>query len=246
MWIPPGFTGLRDQGRRFPFGAFRAVGTFDDVVRAVEVHPGHGGVAAGIHRRLRSEAFFRRERDRGFPAAGERPEGRLDHSRVLPDHRRPPFPVDRYPGFGGGTQGHFADVGRRGPAAADRAVDRLHEELGARVAFPDDRHVVVAVDGYLWGLGVMRTRHDFAFQFGLGEVFRRAPAFAGWPVGAFDNGVDPVPAVPDRRRVAFGIEDHVWGAGVLTLFGDIHRRQPSRPQPAAPKPRTPPESVPGT
>ena len=72
----------------------------------------------------------------------------------------------------------------------------------------------------------MRTRYDFAFQFGLGEIHRRFPRFPRGAIGAFDHGVDTVPAIPHRGGVPFGIENHVRGARVITRFGDGNRRQP--------------------
>jgi hypothetical protein len=190
------------------------------------MHPDHGRVATGIHRRLRREAFLGRERHRRFPATSERTESRLDNSAVLPDSGRPPFPVDRYPRFGRGAQVDFADLDGCGPTATGRPVDRLQDELRARIAFPENSHVVVAVDGYLGCLCVVCSRHDFAFELGLGEVFRRAPAFSGRSVGAFDHCVDPVPAIPNRGRVPFGIKHNVRAARVFARFGNVHRRQP--------------------
>lgn len=168
MGVPSFFTRLGDEGGRFPFTPFGLVGAFDDVARAVEVHPDGGRVAAGVHRCLRDEAFAGGDRNRGFPAAEERPEGALDHFAFLPDGGRVAFPVDRDPRFGVGAEIHLADIDGRRPVAACRPVDRLQNDLGGCVAFPEHGHVAVAVDRDLRRLGVVRTRHDFAFEFGLG------------------------------------------------------------------------------
>jgi hypothetical protein len=145
VWVARPLSRRRDEGRRFPIAAFGPVGAFDDVARAVEVHPDGRHVAAGIHRGLGDEAFAAGDRGRRFPAAQEGPERALDHFALLPDRGCVAFPIDRDPGFGVGAEIHLADVDRRRPAATGRPIHRLHDDLGPAVAFPEHGHVAVAI-----------------------------------------------------------------------------------------------------
>ena len=228
MRVATFFPRLRHQRRGFPFTLFGPVGAFDHIVRAVVVHPDRGRVAAGVHRRLRSEAFAFGERNRFLPRAGEGSERAHDHFALLPDSRVVAFPVDGEPGFRVGPLAHFGEVDGFRPRPTRCPADRLDDGHGPGVAFPEHGQIAVAVDDDLRRLRIVSAGKEFPFQFRLREVFGRAPGLPRRPEGAFDDGVAPVPSIPHGGGIAFGVESNVWARSVVTGRRYRHGRQPFR------------------